>query len=147
MVKSLIFKSTIAALIVLLSEFSLIQSILPPSLEVGDELYLRAAKSKPSLFIALLISINLSFKSFKFKASKEHPFKVYANDFDDNGTNDVVLSKFYKDDYVPMRGKECTRSFGLVVVFNHLYRGEFDIRLNAFGLYRSAVRCKVERCC
>lgn len=44
----------------------------------------------------------------KFKASKEHPFKVYANDFDNNGTNDVVLSKFYKDDYVPLRGKECT---------------------------------------
>lgn len=44
----------------------------------------------------------------KFKASKEHPFKVYSNDFDDNGTNDVVLAKFYKDDYVPMRGRECT---------------------------------------
>lgn len=44
----------------------------------------------------------------KFKASKEHPFKVYANDFDNNGTNDVVLAKFYKDGYVPQRGKECT---------------------------------------
>jgi SepF-like predicted cell division protein (DUF552 family) len=47
-------------------------------------------------------------KNNKFKASKEHPFKVYANDFDDNGTNDVVLAKFYKDDYVPLRGRECT---------------------------------------
>jgi hypothetical protein len=44
----------------------------------------------------------------KFKASKEHPFKVYANDFDNNGTNDVVLAKFYKDSYVPLRGKECS---------------------------------------
>ncbi len=44
----------------------------------------------------------------KFKASEEHPFKVYANDFDNNGTNDVVLAKFYKDDYVPLRGRECT---------------------------------------
>ncbi len=44
----------------------------------------------------------------KFKASEEHPFKVYANDFDQNGTNDVVLAKFYKDDYVPVRGRECT---------------------------------------
>ncbi|OUR97606.1 hypothetical protein A9Q86_15430 [Flavobacteriales bacterium 33_180_T64] len=44
----------------------------------------------------------------KFKASKEHPFKVYANDFDNNGTNDVVLAKYYKDDYVPLRGRECT---------------------------------------
>jgi hypothetical protein len=44
----------------------------------------------------------------KFKATKEHPFKVYANDFDNNGTNDVVLAKYYKGGYVPMRGKECT---------------------------------------
>ena len=47
-------------------------------------------------------------KNNKFKASNEHPFKVYANDFDNNGTNDVVLAKFYKDDYVPVRGRECT---------------------------------------
>lgn len=44
----------------------------------------------------------------KFRASNEHPFKLYANDFDENGTNDVVLAKFYKDDYVPVRGRECT---------------------------------------
>lgn len=47
-------------------------------------------------------------KNNKFKASKEHPFKVYANDFDNNGTNDVVLAKFYKTDYVPLRGRQCT---------------------------------------
>lgn len=47
-------------------------------------------------------------KNNKFKASEEHPFKVYTNDFDNNGTNDVVLAKFYKDDYVPVRGRECT---------------------------------------
>ena len=44
----------------------------------------------------------------KFKASEEHPFKVYANDFDNNGTNDIVLAKYYKNDYVPLRGRECT---------------------------------------
>ena len=44
----------------------------------------------------------------KFKASEKHPFKIYANDFDNNGTNDIVLAKFYKDNYVPVRGKECT---------------------------------------
>lgn len=47
-------------------------------------------------------------KNNKFKASEEYPFKIYANDFDNNGTNDVVLAKFYKDDYVPLRGRECT---------------------------------------
>jgi hypothetical protein len=44
----------------------------------------------------------------KFKPSVEHPFKVYANDFDNNGSNDIVLAKFYKNDYVPVRGRECT---------------------------------------
>ncbi len=47
-------------------------------------------------------------KNNKFKATKEHPFKVYANDFDNNGTNDIVLSSFYKDNYVPVRGRECS---------------------------------------
>jgi hypothetical protein len=44
----------------------------------------------------------------KFKANKATPFKVYANDFDKNGTFDVVLSSKYKDKYVPVRGKECS---------------------------------------
>jgi len=43
----------------------------------------------------------------KFKASKKHPFKIYAHDFDYNGTNDIVLASFYKNNYVPVRGKEC----------------------------------------
>ncbi len=46
-------------------------------------------------------------KNNKFKPSKESPFKIYANDFDDNGTNDIVLAKSYKEAYVPLRGREC----------------------------------------
>ena len=44
----------------------------------------------------------------KFKASKESPFRIYGNDFDANGTFDVVLSSKYKDKYVPVRGRECS---------------------------------------
>ena len=47
-------------------------------------------------------------KSIKFKTSKEKPFKIYANDFDENGSPDIVLSKVYNDTYVPVRGKECS---------------------------------------
>jgi len=47
-------------------------------------------------------------RNIKFKASKENEFKVFANDFDDNGTLDVVLSKKYNGVYVPARGKECS---------------------------------------
>ncbi|MDW3646504.1 MAG: VCBS repeat-containing protein [Bacteroidia bacterium] len=46
----------------------------------------------------------------KFKTSHEKPFKVFANDFDSNGTLDIVLS--YKNeaegDYLPVRGRECS---------------------------------------
>ena len=47
-------------------------------------------------------------RNIKFKASKENEFKVFANDFDNNGTLDVVLSKKYNGVYVPARGKECS---------------------------------------
>lgn len=46
--------------------------------------------------------------NLKFKANKKKPLKIYSNDFDDNGTNDVVLSKQYKGEYVPVRGRECS---------------------------------------
>ena len=46
--------------------------------------------------------------NYKFKASHESPFLVYANDFDNNGTTDVFLAKKYKDREVPIRGLQCT---------------------------------------
>jgi hypothetical protein len=46
--------------------------------------------------------------NIKFKAAKNKPFKIYATDFDDNGTNDIVLSKKYNETYVPVRGRECS---------------------------------------
>ena len=54
--KSLILRSLIAIKIFLLREFSFIQSNLPPKFDVGDTLYLSAAKSKPFSLITLLIS-------------------------------------------------------------------------------------------
>jgi len=47
-------------------------------------------------------------ENLKFKVSKESPLRVYATDFDDNGTNDIVLSNKYKGTFVPVRGKECS---------------------------------------
>ena len=44
----------------------------------------------------------------KFKASLNKPFSVYAEDFDGNGTCDIVLSKDYKGKQVPTRGRECS---------------------------------------
>ena len=50
---------------------------------------------------------NLGLNS-KYKASKEKPLKIFAEDFDQNGSLDIVLSKKYRDEYVPFRGKECS---------------------------------------
>ena len=44
----------------------------------------------------------------KFHPSKVKPLHIFANDFDDNGTLDIVLSKDYQGSLVPVRGKECS---------------------------------------
>ena len=46
--------------------------------------------------------------NYKYHASKEKPFHVYTNDFDNNGTEDIVLAKYYNSKQVPVRGKSCT---------------------------------------
>ncbi len=44
----------------------------------------------------------------KYKTNRSKPLKVFADDFDSNGTHDLVLSYEYKNEYVPLRGKECS---------------------------------------
>ena len=44
----------------------------------------------------------------KFHPSKEKPLHIFANNFDKNNTFDMVLSKEYKGNLVPLRGKECS---------------------------------------
>lgn len=44
----------------------------------------------------------------KFNATAEQPVQVFANDFDDNGTLDIVLAKPSKNALLPVRGKECS---------------------------------------
>jgi enediyne biosynthesis protein E4 len=48
-------------------------------------------------------------ENYKFKATRDKPFQVYARDFDGNGTNDIFLARYYNDSIlVPIRGRECT---------------------------------------
>jgi hypothetical protein len=48
-------------------------------------------------------------ENYKFSASVEKPFEVYAKDFDGNGTNDIFLARHYSENLLlPIRGKECT---------------------------------------
>lgn len=44
----------------------------------------------------------------KFTATQEKPFYVFADDFDNNGTVDIVLSKYYNGQLVPSRGRQCS---------------------------------------
>ena len=46
--------------------------------------------------------------NYKYKASSENPLYIYADDFDINGTLDVILSVKNKGKLVPVRGKECS---------------------------------------
>ncbi len=50
---------------------------------------------------------NLGLNS-KFKAKLGKPFQIFCDDFDKNGTYDVILTNEYKGELVPLRGKECT---------------------------------------
>lgn len=44
----------------------------------------------------------------KFKASIKKPFNIYGNDFDGNGSYDMVLSAYEGDKNYPIRGRECS---------------------------------------
>ncbi len=52
-----------------------------------------------------IIAGNLG-ENYKFKASKDSPFSVYAKDFDENGTNDIFLAECLSGKEVPVRGPE-----------------------------------------
>ncbi len=44
----------------------------------------------------------------KFHPSKSMPLHIFSADFDDNGSNDIVLSSNYRGHLVPVRGRECS---------------------------------------
>ena len=46
--------------------------------------------------------------NYKFKTSKDKKFNVYCNDFDKNGSYDIVLTKYDGNNKVPIRGRECS---------------------------------------
>ena len=47
-------------------------------------------------------------KNYKYKATKEKPFHIYYDDFDSNGSHDIVLGYYDQATLFPVRGRECT---------------------------------------
>jgi hypothetical protein len=54
-----------------------------------------------------LVAGNLGL-NLKYKASPEEPFKLYVDDFDKNGTNDVYLGYYQDGKCYPVRGRQCS---------------------------------------
>ncbi|MFT4761278.1 MAG: hypothetical protein ACI9XO_003220 [Paraglaciecola sp.] len=46
--------------------------------------------------------------NYKFHASKEKPLKIYCDDFDKNGSYDVILAKNINEEDFPVRGRSCS---------------------------------------
>ncbi len=46
----------------------------------------------------------------KFDPSEKKPLHIYGNNFDADGNYDMILSKLYHGNLVPVRGKECSTS-------------------------------------
>jgi len=54
-----------------------------------------------------LIGGNLGL-NYKYKASLKEPFEIFTNDFDQNGSQDIVLSYNAAGSKFPLRGRECS---------------------------------------
>jgi len=47
-------------------------------------------------------------ENYKYKASKKEPFEVFYDDFDDNGSKDIVLAYYNYGIQFPLRGFSCS---------------------------------------
>ncbi|GJM29190.1 MAG: hypothetical protein DHS20C17_18250 [Cyclobacteriaceae bacterium] len=47
-------------------------------------------------------------ENYKYKAKPGAPFRLFSNDFDNNGSLDIVLSYYENDTLYPLRGKQCS---------------------------------------
>lgn len=46
--------------------------------------------------------------NYKYRAAADAPFEVFADDFDQSGSNDIVLGYYDEDKLVPLRGRQCS---------------------------------------
>ncbi len=46
--------------------------------------------------------------NYKYKASEKESFDIYADDFDNNKSTDIVLGYYYDGEQYPLRGRQCS---------------------------------------
>ncbi|NNE27359.1 MAG: VCBS repeat-containing protein [Saprospiraceae bacterium] len=46
--------------------------------------------------------------NYKYQATDDKPFEVFADDFDNNGTQDIVVCYYNGDELFPVRGLQCS---------------------------------------
>lgn len=46
--------------------------------------------------------------NYKYHASEDAPFEIYCQDFDENGSLDIVLGYYNQGELFPLRGRECS---------------------------------------
>ncbi|MBD0825437.1 VCBS repeat-containing protein [Aestuariibaculum marinum] len=46
--------------------------------------------------------------NYKYQASHEFPFVIYGDDFDENGSSDIVLGYYNQETLYPVRGRSCS---------------------------------------
>lgn len=78
-------------------------------------------------------------KNHKYKASEDHPSILYCSDFDGDGTQDLVESKWEGDRHLPVRGRSCS-SRAMPFVAQKFGTYEEYARSDLLGIYGEGLR-------